>query len=177
MFDSRRRELATDLAVGSASGLGATLTMEYASSWLYGHVESEDARRREEELREAMPTVVMARKANAAFGQPLSANALEKLGTWLHFGFGTAWGPVYAALRSETTIPPLALGAALGSFVSLVFDEGLTPAAGLSPPNRAFPWQTHVRGYLAHLLYGIMLAAFTEACWRMAPRRRRRRDG
>ncbi len=34
MFDWGRSELVTDLAVGSAAGLGATLTMEYASSWL-----------------------------------------------------------------------------------------------------------------------------------------------
>ncbi len=121
-----------------------------------------------------MPTVVMAGKANVALGEPLGSKALEKLGTWLHFGFGTAWGPAYAALRRRTPIPPLALGAALGTFVSLVFDEGLTPAAGLSLPNRAFPWQTHARAYLAHLVFGITVAGLTEACWRAAPRRWRR---
>jgi hypothetical protein len=169
MSDTDGSALVSDLAIGSAAGLGATVVMEYASSWLYEHVESEAARRREEELRDAMPTVVLARKLHGKLGGGLGDEAVDKLGERLHFGFGAVWGPVYALLRRRTRLSPLKLGLLLGTGVSLAFDEGLTPAAGLSPPNRAFPWQTHARAYVAHLVFGAALAAMMELGLRVIP--------
>ncbi len=51
-----------------------------------------------------------------------------------------------------------------------MFDEGLTPAAGFSAPNRAFSWQTHARAFVAHLAFGVTLAVLVVASWRIVPR-------
>ena len=173
------RPIASDVVVGSAAGYGATMAMEYFNSFVYEHVESEAARRREQELREAMPTVVMARIVNDRLGGRLPEQRVDKLGEWAHFAFGVAWGPIYAALRRRTGIGPLKLGLGLGPFVSLAFDEGLTPAAVFSRPNRAFPWQTHARAFAAHLAFGLALASLVEGCWQAIPahpeQRRQRR--
>jgi hypothetical protein len=167
--ESSRAAIISDAAVGVAAGYGASVVMEHASSWLYQQVESPAAREREERLRDAMPTVVMARKLNDRLGEPLTDDHLQKLGEWLHFGFGTAWGPVYALAGRRTGINPLKLGLLLGAGVWVVFDEGLTPAAGFSPPNRAFPWQTHARAFIAHLVFGAAIAGLVEAGTRLTP--------
>ena len=62
---------------------------------------------------------------------------------------------------------PLAAGLAAGAALSVVVDEGLTPALGLSAPNRAYPAATHVRGFLAHLVWGAAAALAAEAIYRL----------
>ncbi len=49
--------------------------------------------------------------------------------------------------------------------MSLLVDEMLVPALGLSPPNRAFPAVTHIRGFLNHLVYGAAAALTAEALY------------
>jgi uncharacterized membrane protein YagU involved in acid resistance len=171
--ETDRPAIIGDAAIGAAAGCGASVAMEHASSWLYEHVESPAARDREEQLREAMPTVVMAGRLNHRLGEPLTDDHVQKLGEWLHFGFGTAWGPVYALARRRTEIKPLTLGLLLGAGVSVVFDEGLTPVVGFSPPNRAFPWQTHARAFISHLVFGAAIAGLVEAGTRLTPGARR----
>ena len=51
--------------------------------------------------------------------------------------------------------------------LSLVVDEGLTPALGLSASNRAYPLATHLRGFLAHLVWGAAAALAAEATYRL----------
>ena len=46
--------------------------------------------------------------------------------------------------------------------MSLLVDEWLTPAFGFSAPNRAYPLVTHVRGFAAHVVYGLAVAATAE---------------
>jgi hypothetical protein len=55
--------------------------------------------------------------------------------------------------------------------MSLIVDEGLTPALGFSAPNRAYPLVTHLRGVAAHLVYGLTVAAVTETAWTLWRRR------
>jgi hypothetical protein len=40
----------------------------------------------------------------------------------------------------------------------LLIDEGLKPLLGFSAPNRAYPLVTHLRGFVAHLVYGLGVA-------------------
>jgi hypothetical protein len=48
----------------------------------------------------------------------------------------------------------------------------MTPALGFSAPNRACPLCTHLRGFVAHLVFGLGVAATTEAGWRLVRRHR-----
>jgi hypothetical protein len=54
--------------------------------------------------------------------------------------------------------------------MSLVADEMMTPALGFSAPNRAYPLSTHLRGFVAHLVFGLGVAATTETGWRLLRR-------
>lgn len=49
--------------------------------------------------------------------------------------------------------------------MSAVVDEGLTPALGFSASNRAHPAAAHLRGAVANLVFGLAVAAVTEAAW------------
>jgi hypothetical protein len=56
----------------------------------------------------------------------------------------------------------------------IVVDEGLTPALGLSAPDRAYPLSTHLRGFLGHLAYGAAVAATAEVLMGVAQATARR---
>lgn len=104
----------TQPIIGSAvAGLGTTLLMEYASSWLYER-EDERARSREEQLRPGMPTTVLVRKAARLLGRELEEDWATKLGTWTHYAFGAAGGPA-AKLLTARGIPPLTAGVAVAT--------------------------------------------------------------
>ena len=63
----------------------------------------------------------------------------------------------------EQGADPADIDAVLGA----VQREGLTPALGLSAPNRAYPIATHLRGFLAHLVWGAAAALAAEAIYRL----------
>jgi hypothetical protein len=143
------------------AGLGATLIMEYASSWLY---EREDARAREREQqqRSDMPTTVLVRKLAHATGCELSDQTAEHLGTAVHYLFGAAGGPA-ARLLLGPGVAPLKAGLAAAGAMSIAVDEALNTVLGLTPPPGAFPWRAHARGAAAHAVYGLALGLMLSA--------------
>jgi putative membrane protein len=154
------KPLVKDVVAGLVAGTVGTMVMERVSMALYEY-ESEEDKKREEELREAMPTVVMVQKLNEQAELGLSDERVQKLGEWAHFGFGVGWGPVYAALERRTQLHPVVLGSLLGTGVWVLFDEGFVPLVKLSPPNKEFPLSTHVRAFLNHLVFGLTIAGVT----------------
>jgi hypothetical protein len=80
--------------------------MEKASTFLYAR-QSEEARRREEELRQEMPTTVLVRKVADWQEVKLEDEQADRLGMWVHYGFGAAGGPVAVVLAKTTPIGPL----------------------------------------------------------------------
>jgi hypothetical protein len=49
--------------------------------------------------------------------------------------------------------------------MSLVADELMAPAFGFSASNLDYPLVTHARGFAAHLVFGLVVAATVEAGW------------
>ena len=79
-----------------------------------------------------------------------------------HYGFGVSWEPVYIFLRWWTDLSPILAGLLMGAAMSLVVDEGRTPLLGFSAPNRDYPFLTHLRGFAAHLAFGLGVAGTAE---------------
>lgn len=137
--------------------------MERVSMKLY-ELESEEDRRREEEARPGDPFEIAARKTTEALGLNLSEKQLRYVATYgFHYGLGMSWGVAYPFLRQTTSLGPAASGLLLGAKMSLVVDEGLTPLLGFSAPNRDYPLFTHLRGFAAHLAFGLGVTATIEA--------------
>jgi hypothetical protein len=145
----------------TVAGLGATLMMEYVSSFLYKH-HSEQTREREEQLRTEMPTSVLARKVARAAGRELDDQTAERAGMILHYAFGASGGPAAQLLVNRGT-DPLKAAMAVATAMELVVDQGANTALGLTAPSWRFPLITQARAVLAHGAYGaalgLMLAA------------------
>ncbi len=117
------------------------------------------------------PYRIAAERTAPLLGVQLSEQALDKAALAFHYGLAVSWAPTYALLRRRTSLRPLAAGLASGAAMSLIVDEGLTPALGLSARNSAYPLSTHVRGVVAHLVFGLAVAAVTETAWTLLGRR------
>ncbi|MDQ3657330.1 MAG: DUF1440 domain-containing protein [Chloroflexota bacterium] len=158
----RWHTLIADIGVGLLAGYAGTKVMEPVSIKLY-EWESEADRQQEDAVRPGSPYDIAARKTTQLLGLKLSDEHVQKLGTTLfHYGLGMSWGPVYTGLRRFTGIHPIAGGAGTGTVMWLLVDEGLTPLLGFSAPNSAYPLATHVRGFVAHLAWGLGTAVAAE---------------
>ncbi len=74
-------------------------------------------------------------------------------------------------LRRKTAMTTVGAGLTTGAAMSLIADEGMTPLFGFSAPNKAYPLVTHLRGFVAHLAFGLAVAATSELAWALRGRR------
>lgn len=161
------RQLLRDAAVVAASGFVGTKVMEPVAMKLY-EMEPDAARRQEDEARPGPPYTIAAKKTTEIVGLDLSERQVRTLGkVGFHYGLGIGWAPVYLLLRRKAGMTPLGAGLATGAAMSLLVDEGMTPLLGFSAPNQAYPLVTHLRGFVAHLAYGLGVAATTELLARL----------
>lgn len=142
-----RRSLGRELAKGAVAGLVATAAMDIATRLLREH-EAPKVRRREQQVGGGM--------AVEAAAKPAPARAL-------HWALGIGAGAVYAALRPRFAGFELGRGLGFGTGFWLVVDEAVTPMLGLSATPGAFPWQTHVRGFAGHLIFGAITDSTLDA--------------
>jgi uncharacterized membrane protein YagU involved in acid resistance len=159
-----------DVLTAWIGGVVGTKVMEQASTKLY-ELESEEARAKEDAVRPGPPDELAAKKIFGAAGIDLQGKALEAGSLFMHYGLALSWSPLYALLRRTTRIPPVGAGLVLGTAMSLIADEVMTPMAGFSAPNRAYPLVTHLRGFIAHQVFGLAVAATCEAVWAVRQRR------
>jgi hypothetical protein len=156
-----------DVAISAVTGYVAAKTvMDPVTVKLY-EWEDPGARQREDALRPAQPYRIAAEKTTRLLGLALPDRLLDKLALGFHYGVAVSWAPLYALLRRSTKLGPVTAGVVTGASMALVVDEGLTPALGLSAPDRAYPLATHVRGIAGHLAFGLGVAALTETAWRL----------
>jgi hypothetical protein len=159
------QELVSDIGTGMIGGYVGTQVMERVSMKLY-ELEPEEDRQKEEEVRPGPPFYIAARKTTQALGLELSEDQLQNLAMYgFHYGLGMGWGPTYAFLRRWTDLNPVSAGLLSGALMSLIVDEGMTPYFGFSAPNRDYPLSTHLRGFVAHLAFGLGVAATAETIY------------
>ncbi len=128
-------------------------------------LESDADRQREDAVRPDPPYRIAAEKAAGLVGRQLSDAQLDKASLVFHYGLAVSWAPLYPLLRRRAALSPAAAGLGTGAAMSLIADEFMTPVLGFSGPNRDYPLATHVRGVVAHLAFGLAVAAVFEAAW------------
>lgn len=162
--------LLKDGVTAVAAGYLATKVMEPVSMKLY-ELEPEEARRREEEVRPGPPFELAANNVlQRVVGFELDDPARSRVGMVFHYGAGISFVPAYMVLRRALGLAPATAGLATGAAMSLILDETVTPLIGASAPNRDYPLVTHLRGFAAHLAYGLAAAVATEAVWKLLRR-------
>lgn len=160
------KQLVADVAVGTAAGLVASGLIGPLQKALYG-LTPPPAKRREEKVRPGDPTEIAAKKLHQQTGALRAGQDIERSASAIHYATGAAWGPVYGLLRRYSGMTPVGAALVTGASMSLIVDEAVTPAMGFSAPSREYPAATHVRGFLAHLAFGAMVAAAAETLYRL----------
>lgn len=170
MAEFRLRDAVEDVAIGAASGYVATRVMEAVSMKLY-EWEPETDRKREDAVRPGEPFEVAAAKTAEVLGISMTERQRNVASMAFHIGLGMGWSPLYALIRRRwrTRPVPTALGSVAA--MTILVDEGLTPLLGFSASNRDYPAITHLRGLVAHLVFGAAAAMVTEAAWCLRGRR------
>jgi uncharacterized membrane protein YagU involved in acid resistance len=134
-----------DGAVSALAGYLGTKVMEPVSMKLYT-MESDQARKQEDEVRPGPPFRLAAEKTTRLLGLRLNDQQMQNASMVFHYGLAISWAPLYTLLRRRWHLHPVPAGLAMESAMSLIADEIITPALGFSAPNRAYPLVTHVRG-------------------------------
>lgn len=159
----KRRSFTADLLLGAAAGFAATWVMDRVTTKLY-EAENEEAQRAENEARGGKTAYVVAAEKGAALAQlQLSEKAIIKAGSAIHWSIGVAAGAKYGLARRFVPRFGIGSGLAWGLAIWLLLDEGLNTALGLTPPPDAFPWETHIRGLVGHLVLGGVIEGVFDA--------------
>ena len=100
-------------------------------------------------------TLVLAgRRLAGAVGRAVTDAEAARIGHVVHRSLGVSYGIAAAALV-RAGIGPLRAGIMAGAAAFLLVDEGVN-SAFFTPPPRAYPLQSHLRGVVGHLAYGVV---------------------
>lgn len=106
------------------------------------------------------PAHVAVDKVANASGTQLTPRQPNAAGVAVHYALGIGPAAVYGAFRNRLPVQAKGqdhlYGVALGLGLFAIQDEGLNPLTGLSANPGDYPWQTHTRGFLAHLTLGLV---------------------
>lgn len=146
-----------EILKGAVAGAVAWWAMDQVLSFCYDR-EGPAVRRREAKARGGVPALeVMAESLAGLAAIELSEEERQQGGTTLQWTIGIGTGVLYGAIRDRLPGSGIRRGLLYGAAVSLLFDEGVIPLLGFAPGPRAFPWQTHARGFVGHLAYGAVV--------------------
>lgn len=166
----RVQSLAVDLAIGLVAGCIATRLTDLSQPPL-SQATPESEKAREPEEPDGGSAMSAADKATGLAGVNVGHKDLQYLKIAIHYGLGASWGGLYVLLRRRGGMGALGAGAATGLALSVLVDECLNPALNITPPNRAYPASSHLRGLVAHLIYGLGVAAAGEVMHRAVKQR------
>ena len=143
--------LVRDAMTGLAAGLVASAAMNVFQSRLKDAVGDPDP------PRETSTATAVERVAETVAHTPLPPEARAPAGTALHYAFGAGLGLVYAVAGERYPALRAGYGTLYGAAVSLLADELAVPALRLSPPAREVSAVNHLRGFVSHLVFGLVL--------------------
>lgn len=159
---------AANLSIGAAIGYASSMAMDKATGWYLGY-QSEASRRREEEVAPGGAPVLVGKKLARLVGRDVSDEGAVKIGSLVHRSLGMTYGMAAALTRKD--VAPLAAGVATGATAFLVVDEAFL-SAFFTPPPWAYPIESHLRGVVGHLGYGLAAGAMLSVARRVGAVRR-----
>jgi hypothetical protein len=152
----RKTSMSKDLVKGAIAGAVATWALDLVTTWLYER-EPGRARQQEDRARQGRTAYeAAAEKAARRLGRQLTGNERRRLGAAIHWALGIGAGAAYSAFGRRIPALRRGGGGAFGTTFWAAVDEGLVSLLGLTPPPKAFPWETHVRGLSGHVAFGIV---------------------
>ena len=157
----RTRKLVSGAAAGVVGGYVGTKVMNPVTTKLQ-ELAPEADKAKEKAVSPGSPYRIGVQKAAHLLGITLTEEQVKTMASAAPYTVGIAGGLLYVGLRRSLRLNPLLAGLISAMALFVIVDEGLTPALGLSAPDRAYPVSTHLRGFLGHLVYGATAAATAE---------------
>lgn len=81
----------------------------------------------------------------------------------MHYGLGMGPGALYAHRRQQYPWLRTGRGALYGLGLFLVNDEIGARLLRIAGPQRSYPWRSHVRGLIGHVVLGVVTEATLNA--------------
>ncbi len=153
-----------DLAFGAAIGYCASRVMDWTTTW-YRERQGEASRRREDEVAPGGGLVLAGRALAGVVGREVTEEEAARIGLVVHRSLGVSYGITATALVRRGT-GPLRAGLIAGTAAFLLVDEGVN-SAFFTPPPQAYPVESHLRGIVGHLTYGVVAGALLATARRL----------
>jgi uncharacterized membrane protein YagU involved in acid resistance len=160
------RPVSREVLIGAVAGFVATAVTDRAER-LFMRMTPPAARAREPDIPGGSSAKSTASLLCRTIGFQPDEQVLERIKSTIHYGLGSAWGPLYCLVRRRTGMPPGAAGLAVGTALSLLVDNLLNTVLGTTPPVHRFPPSAHMRGVLTHVVWGAAAATTAEALYRI----------
>lgn len=170
-------DLGVDMLKGAVAGAIGVWAMDRVDWYMYLRLlDTPESRRRTESVRPhgMDPAHAMAHQgARALELTPAAPWRDNPAGLAVHYSLGIGPGALYGGRRGRVPYVDAASGLLYGLGLFIVEDEIANPLMRFAAPPQHYPWQAHVRGLVAHLVYGAVTELVMQAL--TPPRRARRR--
>ena len=147
-----------DIGIGLAAGTAGGEALKRTAQLMWDNTDPKN-RAREEAIEPRDPFIVLSQKAwPLVFDRKPTATEQKRFETGVMTALGAGGGIAYVLLARRWPFGWLLGGTIFGTVFYLLEDEGMGPAMGLAGDNRKYPAEAHVRGFVAHLAFGLVAA-------------------
>lgn len=145
------------LTRGIAVGFVATQALDIVSLFFYENMTDADRLQEDRARKGHQAYEVMATKIARGLGLKLSEEEIKYWGWKVHRSFGISGGIQYMAAREKFPAIGAGFGIPYGIGFFVAADEIMTTLTGAVPGPKSFSWKAHVRGAIAHIVYGVAM--------------------
>ena len=147
-----------DIGIGLTAGTLGGEALKRTAQFMWDNTDPKN-KAREEAIEPRDPFIIMAQKVLPVVTGKKPTHAQEKqFETGVMTALGAGGGIAYVLLARRWPLGWLLGGAIFGTVFYLIEDEGMGPALGLAGDNTKYPVEAHVRGFAAHLAFGLVAA-------------------
>ncbi len=162
MKNETNNNSSADLAVGALAGIIGGFALAGAAQTIYS-LTSPKRIAEETTIEPRDPFIVLAEKLEKLTGKNLNDRQKKVFEQCAATALSATAGISYALLERKWNLNWLLGGIVFGTLFWAVEDEGISPVLGLVGDNTKYPLEAHVRGLAAHVVFGIVTAAFVKA--------------
>lgn len=162
MKNKTRTNTSQSLAVGAFAGIIGGFALAGSAQTIY-NVTSPEKIAEETAIEPRDPFIVLAEKLEKLTGRNLNERQKKIFEQGAATALSATAGVSYALLAPEWKLNWLLGGLVFGAIFWAVEDEGISPLLGLAGKNTKYPLEAHIRGLAAHVIFGIVTAAFVKA--------------